>query len=427
MRRPFLSHPRWSKYHTGMENRAPLCRWLFLAAAQGLVLLFATAAPAQEPATPADYPQLTLLDGKPLPATGLELADGVFRAAGLPAGLTLDDLRAITVKSPASSPATEKPVVVVVDLVGGGSVAAQQVTIADDQCTIRWSLGEPLKVPIDALRAIRFQPTVANEEFNKSLAAPAADVDRLFVNIDGKIDSITGLVTGLTDAELAIEVDGQVRTLPRDRVFGIVVALAAPETRLPRCTFHLADGSVLGGDFVSLAGGKAQIQVAGNSRVEVPWDAVSRIVVRSSRVVYLSDLKPVDFKQQVIVTLRRPWQRDKCVTGKPLTLGGRTFEKGIGLQSQAELTFDIPGEYDVLAATIGIDDDTGDKGDCIFEVVVDGQRLFSQRVRGTDPPQDIQVPVARGKRVSLVVLPGEDLDLADHADWADVRLLKNKP
>jgi hypothetical protein len=154
---------------------------------------------------------------------------------------------------------------------------------------------------------------------------------------------------------------------------------------------------------------------------------VLRVVVRSSRVVYLSDLKPAGFKQQAFVTLLRPWQRDKSVTGKPLTLASKSFDKGIGLHSQAELTFDIPGEYDVLAATIGIDADAAGKGDCVFEVLVDGQRLFSERVRGSDPPKDIQIPVARGKQVSLVVLPGVDLDLADHADWADVRLLKNKP
>lgn len=408
-----------------MEFRASLsCLWS-LAVAQVFTLLFTAAVLAQQPPNQA-YPQITLLDGKVHSASELKVSAGALSGTDLPAGLTLDDLRLITIKSPALPPLAEKPTVVV-DLVGGGSINAKQVSIADDQCTISWSLGDPLKVSIDSLRAIRFQPTVVSDEFNKSLAAPAADVDRLFVKIEGKIDSVTGLVSKLTDTEISIEVDGQLRNLPRDRVLGVVVALAAPETRLPRCTFHLIDGSVLGGDLVALAAGKAQIQVAGNSRVEIAWDSVLRVVVRSSRVVYLSDLKPSEFKQQAFVTLLRPWQRDKSVTGKPLTLGGKTFDKGIGLQSQAELTFEIPGEYDVLAATIGIDADAASKGDCIFEVHVDGQRLFSERVRGTDPPQEINIPVARGKQVSLVVLPGVDLDLADHADWADVRLLKNKP
>lgn len=404
-----------------MEFRVLLNRSLSLAGGQ-VLLLFVAATFAQQP---GGYPQLTLLDGKVHAAPDLKVTAGAVTGTDLPAGLTLDDLRLITVKPLGLPPLAEKPTVVV-DLVGGGSIHGKQVTIADDQCTIAWSLGE-IKVAIDALRAIRFQPGVVSDEFNKSLAAPAADTDRLFVKIDGKIDSVTGLVNKLTETELSIEVDGQIRNLPRERVLGVVVALAAPETRLPRCTFHLVDGSVLGGDLVSLADGKAQVQVAGNSRVQIAWDSVLRVAVRSARVVYLSDLKPSGFKQQAFVTLARPWQRDRSITGKPLTFGGKTFDKGIGLQSQAELTFELPGDYDVLAATIGIDADAAGKGDCVFEVLVDGQRLFSERVRGSDPPKEIQIPVARAKQITLVVLPGVDLDLADHADWADVRLLKNKP
>lgn len=399
-----------------------------------VVLLFLSGALfAQEQAAPPLEPQLTLLDGKVLAAPNLKVAAGTVTADGLPTGTTLDDLQLIQVTAAPLAPPLEKPAVVV-DLVGGGSVSAKQVTIADDQCTITWAFGDPLKVPIDALRAVRLQPALDSDEFNKSLAAPAADFDRIFVKVEGKVDSLTGLVNKLTETEIALELDGQIRNLPRDRVLGVVVALAAPEARLPRCTFYLRDGSLLGGDLISLTGNKAQVQVGGNSQIAVPWDAVQRVVVRSSRVLYLSDLKPSAVKQQTIVTLVRPWQRDRSVTGKPLTLGTRTFEKGIGLQSHSELTFDVPDEFDVLTATIGIDADALGKGDCQFEVLVDGQRLFSERVRGSDPPRDIQVPIsrasagslARARQITLVVLPGADLDLADHADWADVRLLKNK-
>ncbi|WP_425614114.1 NPCBM/NEW2 domain-containing protein [Anatilimnocola sp. NA78] len=387
-----------------------------------VLLLFCVGALAAQ--SPATGPQITLLDGKTYPAVDLKLTGTELSATGLPGGISLDDVRSIASSSGAPLPPIEKPTVIV-ELAGGGSIAAKQVTIADDQCTIAWSLGDPLKVAIDAVRSIRFQPTVMNDEFTKSLAAPSADVDKIFVTIEGKIDSVTGLVNKLTETEISVELDGQVRNLPRERVFGVVVALAAPETRLPRCTFQLRDGSVIGGDLTSLADGKAEIQI-GATKTSIPWDAVQRVAVRSSRIAYLSDLKPTSVKQQAFVTLARPWQKDRSVTGRTLTLGGRTFEKGIGVQSQNELTFDAPEGYDVLAATIGIDADAAGKGDCVFEVLVDGQRLFSERVRGSDPPKDIQVPVARGKQVTLAVLPGADLDLADHADWAEVRLMRNK-
>jgi hypothetical protein len=393
--------------------------------AQVLFFVFASFAFSQEPDSPPDVPQITLLDGKVQPAPNLKVAAGAVTAEGLPSGTTIDDLRLIQVHTAPAPPATDKPAYVI-DLVGGGSIGASQVTIADDQCTIAWSAGEPLKVPIDALRAIRFQPTVPSDEFSKALAAPAADVDRIFVKIDGKIDSVTGLVNKLSETEISLEIDGQLRNLPRDRIYGVVVALAAPETRLPRCTFQLRDGSVIGGDLVALNGNKAQIQIAGNSQVSLPWDTVQRVVVRSSRVLYLSDVKPSAVKQQTFVTLIRPWQRDRSVTGKPLTLGETVYEKGIGVQSQAALTFDVPDDFDALSATIGIDADANGKGDCVCEVLVDGQRVFSERIRGSEGPKELQIPLMRAKQITLVVLPGADLDLADHADWADIRLLKNK-
>ena len=75
---------------------------------------------------------------------------------------------------------------------------------------------------------------------------------------------------------------------------------------------------------------------------------------------------------------------------------------------------------------IGIDDETNGRGDCIFLVLGDGKELFRARVTGTDEPRRIGVDIRGVRQVTLVVEPGEDLDLADHADWCDARMLKVK-
>jgi len=113
------------------------------------------------------------------------------------------------------------------------------------------------------------------------------------------------------------------------------------------------------------------------------------------------------------------------VQGRTLTLGQRTFEKGIGCHAECRLTFAAEGKWDVLAAVIGIDAETMGKGDCIFTVLADGESVFTRRVKGTDPPQEIQVEIPRAKRVTLLVEAGAGLDLGDHADWCDVRFIKN--
>jgi hypothetical protein len=140
--------------------------------------------------------------------------------------------------------------------------------------------------------------------------------------------------------------------------------------------------------------------------------------------VFLSDLRPVEARLRPIVTLARPWRADRSIEGGPLTVGGRTFEKGLGVASRSELVFDTHERFDVLAATVGIDASAAGRGDCEFVVLADGKEVLRQRMRGSDPPRDIRAKVAGAQRIALVVEPGEELDLSDHADWCDARLLR---
>jgi hypothetical protein len=59
-------------------------------------------------------------------------------------------------------------------------------------------------------------------------------------------------------------------------------------------------------------------------------------------------------------------------------------------------------------------------------VLGDGQPIFTQRMRGNDPPQEVKLDISRFERIALLVEPGEGLDLGDHADWCEVRFIRNK-
>ena len=384
------------------------------------LLLFLGAANAQQPSVAA-APTLVLLDGQSLAAISLTLTAGKLTGEGVPEGLTLDDLRRIELSK--ESPPSDKPAVVV-ELRGGGRVSGKSVTISDDKCRVEWSIGERLALPLEVVRALRFEPEAAAGEFDKALAAPAADADRIFFKVDGKSDSISGLIVGLTAEQLTFQLEGQQRMLPRAQLLGIVVAQPQASDEATRCLVQLRDGSRLGGDLTAITGDKATLTLPGGGSVEFPWSAVTSVAVRSSLVAFLSDLKPLEVEESTLVTLPRPWQRDKSVTGKPLTLGTRTFDKGIGVHTRSSLTFAADRKYDVLAAVIGIDAQAGGKGDCVFTVLGDGQSIFAQRLKGNDPPQNLSLDISRFEQVTLLVEPGEGLDLADHADWCDVRMIK---
>ncbi len=417
------SVPATLMYDAGMNVlrdvvRRPVLYLLIAAAVLIWVLMALTlSANAQAPAT------LHLLDGTTIDAKSLSLSAGKLAGDGVPEGLSLDDLRRIEL-------ATEQPAAMMLpvgaELRGGGRVHGKSATIGDERCRIDWTLGQPLAMPIDVVRGLRLSPEATSPEFDKALAAPAADADRIFFKVDGKSDSISGLIVSLTADQLTFQLEGAERMLPRAQLIGLVLAQPQAEGEVTRTTVHLRDGSRLAGDLTAIAKGAASLALPGGGQIEFPWSAAIAVDVRSSRVAYLSDLKPVEVEESTLLTLPRPWQRDKSVMGKPLTLGSRVFDKGLGVHARSALTFAADRKYDVLAGMIGIDAQSGGKGDCVFSVLGDGQNIFTQRIKGNDPSQDLKLDISRYERITLLVEPGEGLDLGDHANWCEVRLVRNK-
>ena len=165
---------------------------------------------------------VVLLDGTKIPVQSLAIAGGKLSGEGAPQGLVLDDLRRIDL-APTGAEPSENPAVQI-ELRGGGRILGKSVTIANDKCQVVWTGGPPLALPIDALRSVRFDPATPHPEFDKAQLAPAADADRAFLQVDGKTDSVTGLVTGLTAEQLMIQIEGQDRAVPRASVLGFVLA-----------------------------------------------------------------------------------------------------------------------------------------------------------------------------------------------------------
>ncbi|MGI8981941.1 MAG: NPCBM/NEW2 domain-containing protein [Pirellulaceae bacterium] len=392
----------------------------FRAAALFAPLIFVAVPIAAQPPK-NDGIALTLLSGETRQAKTIAISAGKLSGDGLSQPLPLDDLRQIRLAAvvPEAKPA------VVLHLLGGGKVLARSITIAGDVCQVESALAGKLTIPLDQVRGVRLEPAALSPEFDKALAAPSADQDRLFIKIEDKVDSAAGIFKSLSEKEFQFELGGESKTLPREKLFGLVVAQGSAADDPAKALITLRDGSLFAGEIDSLSGGKLAASLPGGSKIEIPQQALASIALRSSRLAFLSDLKPVEEEQRSLAFMDVPWQKDRSVLSRTLTLGQRTFEKGIGCHAECRLTFAADGKWDVLAAVIGIDAETMGKGDCIFIVLADGEAVFTRRVKGTDPPQEIQVEIPRAKRIVLVVEAGAGLDLGDHADWCDVRFIKS--
>ena len=62
--------------------------------------------------------------------------------------------------------------------------------------------------------------------------------------------------------------------------------------------------------------------------------------------------------------------------GRPITLNGVTFAKGLGVHATSIVTYPLGGAYRSFLANVGVEDLCGSAGTVVFEVLVDGVKRF---------------------------------------------------
>jgi hypothetical protein len=354
-------------------------------------------------------------------------ADGKVVVAGHNKPFSLQDMRRIR-RDVKVQPRTDAKAIV--HLVGGGRLLVDTFVVTDEQCVIDWAFGRGIKLPIEAVRGIQFDPAnkiqAGAARLARSLKETKSEDDQLFVKVSGGVQSVPGLLEKLGAESIVFNLKGKSKTFLREKIYGVVLAgLGAAEATGP-CRITLRDGSLLSGAIHSLADGRLTVTPTAGASLTVPWKDVSEVVIRSDRILYLSEIEPQKVKQYSVVTRKRKWRKDLSVDGRPLTVGKTVFERGLGVHAYCNLTFARPDKYTTFAATLGIDEESRGKGDCLFVVLGDGKELLRERVRTGDRPKQVQVRIAGVKLLQLIVEPGEDLDLGDHADWCAARLIKDR-
>ncbi|MER0478519.1 NPCBM/NEW2 domain-containing protein [Streptomyces sp. Edi2] len=108
--------------------------------------------------------------------------------------------------------------------------------------------------------------------------------------------------------------------------------------------------------------------------------------------------------------------------GRPISIGGTGFAKGLGVHAPSEVSFYTGGRCSAFSAQVGIDDESGDRGSAGFEVWADGKQVAaSPAVTGADAAKAVSAQVTGAQTVRLVVTDGGDGIDYDHADWADAK------
>jgi hypothetical protein len=241
-------------------------------------------------------------------------------------------------------------------------------------------------------------------------------------------DRVEGEIQGIAGGKVNIDLSGQQVALDLARVQALALApKPADDAGKPGLLLgiDLGGGERISGRWVRLTEDVLTVTPDWGGTLEIPIGSVSRLEVKNGRLVYLSDLKPSESRQVPYLDETFPHRSDLSVSGRPLKLAGKRYARGLGVHSKSELTYALDGGYQTFQALLGIDDAVGAQGSVIFRLYGDEKLLYeSPVIRGGDAGVDIKVPMKGVLLLRLVVDYADNGDVADHADWADARLLR---
>jgi hypothetical protein len=241
-------------------------------------------------------------------------------------------------------------------------------------------------------------------------------------------DRVEGDIEGVTGNKVTINLSGKPLAVDLTRVQALALA--------PRARSDAQGGLLLG---IDLGGGERLTGRWGNltpdvltvklewgENLDIPVGSISRLEVKNGKLVYLSALRPTEVKYVPYLDGNQPPYRiDRAVSGRPLRLAGKLYSRGLGAPSRSELTYTLEGGYQSFAAMVGIDDGVGSAGSAVFRVYGDDKKLFeSPLLHGGDAPVEVKLALKGVLLLRLEVDYGDNGDAADHANWADARLLR---
>lgn len=141
-------------------------------------------------------------------------------------------------------------------------------------------------------------------------------------------------------------------------------------------------------------------------------------------IVLFQALRTVHLDGLALDNMTAGWSRPRAnagLDGKPLSIGGRKFERGVSTHATSVVHLDARG-VERFTASVGVDDEVGQRGSVEFVVLVDGKPKWrSGLMRGGGSAKPVNVDTRGAKTISLRVNDGGDGNSSDHADWADAR------
>ena len=118
---------------------------------------------------------------------------------------------------------------------------------------------------------------------------------------------------------------------------------------------------------------------------------------------------------------------DRSMDSRPLRVGGKTFENGIGTHAVSEIPVTVPAGTARFTGAVGVDDEVGAGNGSVKFRILSGDTVLweSPEMKAGDAPVAFDIPVPSSLHRRLY-LQADDLGNQgyDHADWVDLKWVK---
>ncbi len=394
-----------------------------------LCLVLVVAAPAAAQMT------LTLTDGSVQAGTLAGIAADGTATWRTPEGTTAVPLdRVVSIE--AGDAGAPPPGGFKLDLVSGDSIFGRLEDGSADDVRIRGAAG-------DALISLDDIAVLWNREFHhgpESLPKAERDTEVLYIDRQGRIDSIPGVIERISKSEVVFSsAAGEKRPFlfSQDRVVAIRVAsdpraaaASRPGARL--AVLRLKDGSRLTGAITGGDAASVSLDLVAGPKLQLDLAQVQRLVMMSGSFAFLSDLEPSAFEETPLIggTLTHGYRKDAGISpGEPLRIGRQVFPRGLLLFARSRIAYPLDGTFKRFSARVGVDPATRSReipGAAKVTVLVDGKPAWTSAVlRSGQPPVTVEVDTLTGAReIALLVEFADSFDAGARVVFGNAMILK---
>jgi len=377
--------------------------------------------------------EVKLLDGSVVKGEVLSLSatEVKLKAGNTEQSLPLDQVISVDLQPPARNlPPNQK--YLKIRLNDGSVFQCAAFGMKGPNAELRLFSGQSLMVPVHSLHWVLCEAQNRSHatEFEELLRVPAVQDRVLLLSRDGAvINTFEGFV-GAANADgtaLSFKLGGgsdQVE-LAMSRIRGIIYSrdLGRFASVSVACKLYDQYGNAIVAGKLEATENGFRVTTPVGVVLSYPWSLVQRLDLSMGKLAYLSDLEPTRVEEQPLLADIWKYRRDKNLEGGPISVGRKTYAKGLTVHSRTVLEYDVTG-YNLFRCIVGIDDTVNGPAHAVVRIEADGKELFSSAVTSKDKPRNLELKINGATRLRLIVDYGDDLDLGDHVVFAEARVTK---